>query len=209
MINILLITLIITLLYLGIANRLVTYIKILSFQGLILFAVVFLELTEINIINLLFLLLETIVFKAIAIPYFLNYTIKKNNISREAEPFLSNFLSLWIIIAIILGAFLLPNILPGGFFKNLHFVVAFASLFTGFYIIITRKKVITHVMGYLVIENGVFILTLAVGNEMPMLVNTGVLIDVFVSVLLLGMFINKIGDVFKEIDVDQLTQLKD
>ena len=64
-------------------------------------------------------------------------------------------------------------------------------------------------MGYLVIENGVFILALAIGNEMPMLVNTGVLIDIFVSILLLGMFINKIGDVFKEIDVDQLTQLKD
>ncbi len=209
MINILLITFIITLLYLGIANRLTTYIKILSFQGFILFAVVFLELTEMNIINLLFILLETIVFKAIAIPYFLNYIIKKNNITREAEPFLSNFLSLWIIIGIIIFAFLLPNFLQSGYFKNLHFVVAFASLFTGFYLIISRKKVITHVMGYLVIENGVFILSLAIGNEMPMLVNTGVLIDIFVSVLLLGMFINKIGDVFKETDVDQLTQLKD
>jgi hydrogenase-4 component E len=64
-------------------------------------------------------------------------------------------------------------------------------------------------MGFLVIENGVFILSLAVGNEMPMLVNIGILLDIFVSVLLLGIFANKIGDVLKEQDVSQLRNLKD
>ncbi|NJK97269.1 MAG: hypothetical protein HC905_22290 [Bacteroidales bacterium] len=64
-------------------------------------------------------------------------------------------------------------------------------------------------MGFLVIENGVFILSLAVGNEMPMLVNIGILLDIFVSVLLLGIFANKIGDVLKEQDVAQLKNLKD
>jgi hydrogenase-4 component E len=64
-------------------------------------------------------------------------------------------------------------------------------------------------MGFLVIENGVFILSIAVGNEMPMLVNTGILLDFFVCVLVLGIFINKLGDVFKEPDVDKLSQLRD
>jgi hydrogenase-4 component E len=209
MINILLVTFIITLLYLSISNRLVTFINLLVLQGIILFVIVFLELTEMNIINLLFILLETLVLKAIAIPYFLNYTIKKNNLNREAEPFLSNFFSLVIISSVIILAFIFSNTLQSGYVKNVHFVVAISSLFTGFYLIISRKKIITHVMGFLVIENGVFILALAIGNKMPMLVNTGVLIDIFVSVLLLGMFVNKIGDVFKEVDVDQLTQLKD
>jgi len=64
-------------------------------------------------------------------------------------------------------------------------------------------------MGYLIIENGVFILSLAVGNEMPMLVNLGILLDVFVSVFILGIFVNRIGDVLKDTDVDQLKNLKD
>jgi hydrogenase-4 component E len=64
-------------------------------------------------------------------------------------------------------------------------------------------------MGYLIIENGVFVLSLAVGNEMPMLVNLGIMLDVFGSVLILGIFLIKIGDVFKDVDVDQLSNLKD
>ena len=64
-------------------------------------------------------------------------------------------------------------------------------------------------MGYMVIENGVFILSLAVGNEMPLLVNLGIMLDIFASVLILGIFVNKIGDVLKDVDVDQLRNLKD
>ncbi|MNE36628.1 hydrogenase 4 membrane subunit [compost metagenome] len=64
-------------------------------------------------------------------------------------------------------------------------------------------------MGFLVIENGVFILSIALGNEMPMLVNIGILLDIFASVFLLGIFVNKIGDVMKEQDVEQLRNLRD
>lgn len=209
MINILLILFTITLLYIGIANRLFTYTNILAFQGLILFGVAFLELTEMNWGNLLFVLLETLIFKSILIPYFLRYIIKKNKITRETEPFLPYFISLFIITAIIVGTFLLSNSLQSKHFKSVYFVVALSTLFTGLYIIISRKKIITHVMGYLIIENGVFILSMAVGNEMPMMVNIGILLDIFVSVFTLGIMVNKVGDVFKEVDVEQLNQLKD
>ena len=140
---------------------------------------------------------------------FLNYIIKRNNITREAEPFLSNFLSVVIITSIILGSFLLSNTISDPHLRKIFFVVALSALFTGLFIITTRRKIITHVMGFLVIENGVFVLSLAVGGEMPMLVNTGILIDIFAGVLLLGIFANKIGDVFKEQDVEQLRNLKD
>ena len=209
MTNILLITFIISLVYMGIANRLYSYITILAFQGVILFGVAFIELIEINTINLIFILLETIVFKTIAIPLFLNYMIKKNGITREAEPFLPNFISVVIITIIILGSFLLSNTIHDPHLKKIFFVTALSALFTGLYIIVTRKKIITHVMGFLVIENGVFVLSLAVGNEMPMLVNTGILLDIFASIFLLGIFVNKIGDVLQEQDVEQLRNLKD
>ncbi len=209
MTNIFLIAFAISLIYIGMANRLYTYISALAFQGVILFGVAFIELIEINIVNLIFVLLETIVFKTVLIPIFLNYIINRNKITREAEPFLTNFVSVVIITGIILGSFLLSNTIHDTHIRKIFFVVALSALFTGLYIIITRRKIITHVMGFLVIENGVFILSLAVGNEMPMLVNIGILLDIFVSVLLLGIFANKIGDVLKEQDVAQLRNLKD
>jgi len=209
MINVLLITFTISLLYLAIANRLLTYIKAIAFQGVILFGVAFIELSEINIINLIFILLETIVFKTIAVPLFLKYVIDKNKITREAEPYLPNFISLIVITTIIVVTFLLSNTISDIHLKKIYFVVALSALFSGLYIITTRKKIITHVMGYLVIENGVFILSLAVGNEMPMLVNMGIMLDIFVSVFLLGIFVNKVGDVLKDVDVDQLRNLRD
>jgi len=77
------------------------------------------------------------------------------------------------------------------------------------YMIVSRKKIISHVIGYLVIENGVFILSLAVGNEMPMMVNLGIMLDIFASVLILGIFFNKIGDIIRDPDVNLLRNLKD
>ncbi len=64
-------------------------------------------------------------------------------------------------------------------------------------------------MGYLIVENGVFILSLALGNEMTKLVNIGIMMDIFVSVLVLGIFANRIGDTFEAMSVENLTNLKD
>ena len=209
MTNVLLIVFTISLLYLGIASRLLTYIRIFAFQGILLFGVSYLELTEITTLNLVFILLETIVFKTFAVPIFMNYVIKKNKITRDSEPYLSNFISLIIITTIIIITFILSNTIDSSHISKIYFVVALSALFTGLYFIISRKKIITHVMGFLVVENGVFILSLAVGNKMPMLLNTGILLDFFLSFLVLGIFVNKIKDVFKEPDVHTLSQLRD
>jgi hydrogenase-4 component E len=209
MIHVLLITFIITLFYMAIANRLMTYIKVLAFQGVILFFVVFIQLNEINTLNLVLILLETIVFKSLAVPIFLAYLLKRNKITREAEPFLPNFVSLVITTFIVVITILISNTIKDVHLDKIFFVVALSTLFFGLYLIATRRKIITHVMGYMVIENGVFVLSLAIGNDMPMLVNLGIMLDIFASVLILGIFLNKIGDVFKDVDVDQLSNLKD
>ena len=193
----------------GLSKRLNTYTAVLAFQGIILFGVAFIELIQINVPNLLFVLLETIGFKTIAIPWFLNYVIRRNKITRESDPFLPDFLSVVIVTTIIIGSFLLSNAIQDTHVKKILFVAALSALFTGLYFIISRKKIITHVMGFLIIENGVFVLSLAVGAEMPLLVNIGILLDIFASVFLLGVFVNKIGDVLQEQDVDQLRNLKD
>ncbi|HNZ68540.1 MAG: hypothetical protein WBK43_08000 [Prolixibacteraceae bacterium] len=209
MINIVLITLLISLFYVAIANRLLTYIKVLAFQGILLFVVAFIQLNEINPLNLVLILMETIIFKSVAVPLVLAWLLKRNKITREAEPFLPSFLSLLIVTAIVVMTILLVNSIEDSRMDRIFFVVALSSLFTGIYIIISRRKIITHVMGYLIIENGVFILSLALGSEMPMLVNIGIMMDIFVSVLVLGIFANRIGDTFEEMSVDHLTSLKD
>ncbi len=209
MTEILLITFSLSLLYVSIANRLLGFIKALAFQGVVLFLLAFISLSEINTFNLVFILTETIIFKTIVVPVFLNYVIKKNRITRETEPFVPYFVSLITVTAFIVASFLLVQVISDLHFKSIYFVVALSTLLTGLYIIITRRKIITHVMGYLIIENAVFILSLAVGSEMPVMVNTGILLDVFVGVFLLGIFVNKIGDVLKDVDVTQLRKLKD
>jgi hydrogenase-4 component E len=209
MTNVLLIIFIISLFYVAIANRIITYVRVLALQGFILFGVTFLQLQEIQTWNLVLILLETIVFKALAVPIFLGYLIKRNRITRESEPYLPHFISLIIVTVIVVITVLLANSIKDTHLDKIFFIVSLSTLFTGLYFIASRKKIITHVMGYLVIENGVFVLSLAVGNEMPNLVNLGIMLDVFASVLILGIFLNKIGDVFKNADVDQLSNLKD
>jgi len=209
MLHVLLIVFLISLFYLSIANRMTTYVNVLAMQGILLFFVAFFELKNINTLNLILILLETVIFKSLAVPLFLKYILKRINITREAEPYLPNFVSLIITTAIVITTIILSNTMEEGKLDKMFFVVALSTLFTGLYFIASRRKIITHVMGYLVIENGVFVLSLAVGNEMPMLVNLGIMLDIFASVLILGVFLNKIGDVFKDIDVNQLTNLKD
>jgi hydrogenase-4 component E len=209
MTNVLLIIFIISLLYVSIANRIITYVRVLALQGFILFGVTFLQLQDIKTWNLVLILLETVVFKAVAVPVFLGYLIKRNKITRETEPYLPHFISLIIITMIVVITVLLANSIQDTHLDKIFFIVSLSTLFTGLYFIASRKKIITHVMGYLMIENGVFVLSLAVGNEMPNLVNLGIMLDVFASVLILGIFLNKIGDVFKAADVDQLSNLKD
>ena len=209
MTDILLIALAMSLLYISIANRLYTYLNILVFQGFILFGVTYLTLTKISTINLMLIMLETIVFKALAVPWFINHIIKRNNITREAEPYLPNFVSLIIVTFITVSTIILSSSIKDPNLDKTFFVVALSTIFTGLYLIVTRKKIITHVIGYIIIENGVFVLSLAVGNEMPMLVNLGIMLDIFASVLILGVFFNRIGDLLKDPDINHLRNLKD
>lgn len=209
MTDVLLIIFIISLFYVSIANRIITYVRVLALQGIIMFVVTYLKLNEIEAWNLVLILMETIVFKTIAVPLFLSWLIRRNRITRVAEPFIPQFISLLITTMIVVVTVLLASSINDDNLDKMFFIVSLSALFTGLYFIASRKKIITHVMGYLIIENGVFIMSLAAGNEMPGLVNLGIMLDVFASVLILGIFLNKIGDVFREGDVDELSSLKD
>lgn len=209
MTDILLIIFSITLFYVAIANRLMTYVSVLMIQGFLICGIAILSLHEMNAINLATILLETLVVKALAMPIYIKRVILKNNIRREAEPSVPNYVSLLITTGIIIASFLVSRCVATATLNMTYFVVALSTIFCGLYFVASRRKVITHVICYVIVENGAFILSLSIGNELPFMVNLGVLLDVLVSVFLLAIFINKVGDVTGDGDVAHLNQLKD
>ncbi|MCF0166317.1 MAG: hypothetical protein HUJ89_03990 [Bacteroidales bacterium] len=207
--EILLVLFIFSIVLTAMVNRLRTYVKLLAFQGLVLFALSFIELDEITPANLAWISIETLLFKSVAVPWFLFHLINRNKITREAEPFLPHFASLIITVLIIAASYALTTLINDLNADRISFVTALSTLFFGLYFICSRRKILSHLIGYIIIENAVFILTLSIGNEMPLLVNLGVLLDIFASVLLMGFFAGKIGDVFKTDDISSITSLRD
>lgn len=207
MISLLIISFGVTLIYLSIAERMRTYNILVALQGMLLFAITYMELKNIDAWHLVLILLETLIVKVIVLPYFIHrLLIKKHNSS--VAMVVPGFVSLVAVSVIIFLSFLLSYLLHDNQIQVKYFTGAIAAIFTGLYLIIVHKQVFTHMMGYLTIENGIFLLSLAIGNEMPLTVNLAVLLDVFSSVLILGIFINRL-EAFSTLDVDQLKDLKD
>ena len=84
-----------------------------------------------------------------------------------------------------------------------------STLFTGFILLITRRKALTQVVGYLVLENGIYLFGLLLVEEMPLLVETGILLDLFVGIFIMGIVINHITAAFDSMDTRHLAELKD
>ncbi|MGK9477153.1 hypothetical protein [Melioribacter sp. OK-6-Me] len=200
-----------TILYIFPVSRLEAYVKTLAVQGILLFLLVIIDIKEINWLNILFLSFETLILKGIIIPYFLLSVIRKNEISREIDPYISQFYSILIGSLIFIFGFLAAfwaarldaNIKP------LYFGISIVMIISSLFLIINRKRIITHILCYMILENGIFLLSLSVANEMPMLVNLGVLLDLFVGIFLFAIFFNKIQQMYDGNKIDILTELKD
>jgi hydrogenase-4 component E len=87
--------------------------------------------------------------------------------------------------------------------------VAFFSIFAGLFLIVSRKRAVNQVLGFLVLENGIYTFGVGVAARTPLLVEAGVLLDVFVAVFVMGITIFHINREFDHIDVDRLSTLKD
>ncbi len=198
-----------TLIYLALTERVNRFVTLLIIQGVLLFGIAYFQLKHIEFANLLFILLETLIVKSIATPLFLYYVRRRNNLYRLSESNVPTFVSILVISAALVFGFVLSLFLQDLHIKTMFFAVAISAVVTGVYFIISHRNVFTHLIGYLVIENGIFLMSLAVGAEMTMLVHNAILLDIFISVLALGIFINRVGDTFQNIDVDSMSQLKD
>ncbi|MGB5138942.1 MAG: hydrogenase, partial [Candidatus Zixiibacteriota bacterium] len=86
---------------------------------------------------------------------------------------------------------------------------ALSTTLTGFLILTTRAKAITQVVGYLVLENGIFIFGMLLVEAMPFLVEIGVLLDLFVAIFVMGIIINRISREFSTVSTRNLSSLKE
>jgi hydrogenase-4 component E len=199
----------ITLIYFALSERVKKFIVLLAVQGVLLFGIVFFNLGEVALVEFLFVLVETIVVKSVVIPIFLNKVRRDNKLKRVHETEVPVFYSIVVVTVMLMGSFFISNYLQNEQIHTKFFTVAIASVFFGIYFIIIHKNVFSHLVGYLIIENGIFLLSLAVGSEIPMLVNFAVLLDVLMGVLVIGIFVNRVSDRFQSTSIDELAKLKD
>ena len=213
MINFLIIIFIISLIYLSKVEMVKSYFTLMAMQGIILFGLAYFELKEIDLVHLLLILLETLIFKAIFVPMFLQ-RITKNQIHRHHNGPIKGYYSVLITAVIIIGCFMISFVIHDELTVDAdhqvkYFTAAISSIMVGLFIAINNRDLVTHLIGYLVIENGIFLLSLALGSEMPMFVNSAILLDIFTSVLIMGIFFNRMKDYFQNADAGKLSQLKD
>jgi hydrogenase-4 component E len=204
MVNYLIVLFSITLVYFCSAERLVIYIKLIGIQGLLLCGIAMFELKEINSANLLFIASETLIFKTILIPYLLSRIITRSGVSKVHRQAMPGFYLIILSIFALLISVLLANSLVNPYINTIYMAIALFTLFTGLLLIVTHKLIISHLIGFLIIENSVFMFSLAVGSKMPILINVGILLDIFVGVLILGFFGLRLKPYTNE-----LTMLKD
>ena len=161
--------------------------------------------------HILLMVAATIAVKGWLIPFLLRRALREVHIPREVDPYVGYTVSL-MLCALGTGlSLILAHMLPlkGGTKEILLVPAALSTLFTGFLMLVSRRKALTQVVGYLILENGIFLFGLLLVEDMPMLVETGILLDLFVGVFVMGIVINHIRTAFDSTDTRHLAELRD
>jgi hydrogenase-4 component E len=152
-----------------------------------------------------------IAIKGLIIPGMLHRALRDAAIRREIEPYISYLTSLFLGAVATGAAVLFAGRLPLApeHRGSLLVPASLATVLTGFLILCSRRKAITQVVGYLVLENGIFVMGLTLHDAMPYLVEIGVLLDLLVAIFVIGIVINHINREFASLDVTRLDTLKE
>jgi len=149
--------------------------------------------------------------KAVFIPWLMFRAIREAAIRREVEPLIGYVPSLLLGGAGVALAFAFSRGLPLPAAEMHSFLVptALATVWTGLLLVVSRKKAVTQVLGFLVLENGVFVFGLLLTDFMPVMVEAGVLLDLLAAVFVMGIVMFHINREFSSLDTDALASLKD
>lgn len=152
-----------------------------------------------------------IVLKGLVIPWMLLRALRDVDIRREVEPLIGFTPSLLTGALGTALAILFAHTLPLApqHIESLLIPTSLSTVLTGFILLTSRRKAITQVVGYLILENGVFIMGLTLVDAMPFLVEMGVLLDLLVGIFVMGIIINHIQREYASLDTTRLSKLKD
>jgi hydrogenase-4 component E len=191
------------------SGRLQFGIRTIAVQGVLLGLIPLLEGGSGLWARLSFLAILSLVIKGFVLPYFLTRAMHKSKVMHEDRPFVGFAPSMLVGILCLGGSFWLASRLPflDSAQPQMAVAVSLFNVFVGLFVIISRRKALTQVLGYLVMENGVYIFGVAFAVDVPLLVELGVLLDVFVAVFVMGIMIFHISKSFDHIDTDQLSSL--
>jgi len=178
-------------------GRLPGAIRLVAVQGLLVGMLPFVLTGE----HLPIAIVNTLV-KGVLIPVFLVYAMKKSSVIRELEPLVGFGKSVALVLIVTLLSF---RFTPA----PITTAIAFATIATGLFLIVARRKAITQVIGFLVFENGISVFAAAIAMDYGLVIELGILLDVFVLVFILGIAIYEINRTFSSVDIDRLNRLGD
>ena len=209
--ELLLITVVLVDLFALASSRLGALIRIVSLQGIVLGLIPLLSDPEEITLRSGLLALVSLALKGFVFPVLLFRATREEQVRREVRPYIGYSLSLLIGAVLIGGCFIVGARLPLPFPTSsaLLVPVALSTAMIGMLMIVSRRKAATQVLGYLVLENGIFVFGLALATRMPALVEMGVLLDVFIGVFVMGIALHHIHRQFDSADTDALSELKD
>ena len=207
--SLLVIVLMLNLFTLG-TSRIISVIRTVAIQGALL-GLLPLVLHEHLSLTTILTIIPTIALKGAVIPGMMIHALRDVKIKREVEPLIG------LQPSVILGALgtvfalLFADQLPLAAHHAGALIVpaAIATVLTGFILLITRFKALTQVMGYLVLENGIFIFGMLLVEAMPLVVEMGVLLDLFVAIFVICIIVNQINQAFASMDTRRLVSLKE
>lgn len=194
-------------------TRIEACIRASAIQGLLfaLFLFVWADMNPAQALHFWLLGLGTLLVKSWLIPRLLRRALRVAKVRRDVGPKVSLHVSLLLGVVLVVLAFWLgktlvfPKPLPTG----LLLPAAFSTLFVGFLLLVSRNKAITQVVGYLVLENGVFLCGLPLVRDLPFVVDISILLDLLVGVFVMGIAIHHIARQFDDIDIDLMASLKE
>lgn len=195
------------------SSRIRTIIFVVAIQGVVLSALPLILHHEELGWREVAVSLGALLLKGIVIPRMLLRAMADLPIRRESDPIVGYKASLMLgAIGLVISIFVatqLPLTGPGGSTGRIFVTASLSTMLTGFQLLTTRLKAITQVLGYLILENGIYVFGVLLLKATPFLVEVGVLLDLFVAIFVMGIIINHISREFTSISTEHLTKLRD
>lgn len=191
-------------------SRIRSVITAVAFQGILLGVIPLFVHLDIGLRGIV-LIAVTITLKGYLIPKFLERAMRQAHIQHEDRPII-NYMSSLLLGALGMGlamefASTLPLVTDHS--NSLIVPASLATVWTGFLMLTTRQKAIMQVLGYLLLENGIFLFGLLLLEAMPMMVEVGVLLDLFTGIFVMVIIIHHINREFSSMSTEHLSALKE